>query len=74
MAIHDMPAATSTEVDSERGAGPATQDPMAFQKGDLERLGRQRPETFKTAFSEITFCTSMLVSMLMSVSSLMHAA
>lgn len=65
MTLHDKP--TSPE-DSERDAVPATQDPMTLQKADLERLGRQRPETFKTAFSEIMFCTSMLVSMLMSVS------
>lgn len=65
MTLHEMP--TSPE-DSERDAPRTAQDPTTFQKVDLERLGRQRPETFKTALSEITFCTSMLVSMLMSVS------
>lgn len=67
MTLHDMP---SSPEDSERDAPPAAQDPTTFQKVDLERLGRQRPETFKTALSEIMFCTSMLVSMLMSVSSI----
>lgn len=43
-------------------------DPSTLQAPDLERLGRQRPEIFPTAISEITFCMSMLVSMLMSVS------
>lgn len=66
MALHEMP--TSPEPDTERNVSPTAQDPATFQKADLERLGRQRPETFKTAISEIAFCTSMLVSMLMSVS------
>lgn len=68
MSPHDM--STSPESDTERNVPPTPtpQDPATFQKADLERLGRQRPETFKTAISEIAFCTSMLVSMLMSVS------
>lgn len=66
MTLHDM--STSPESDTERNVSPTAQDPATFGKVDLERLGRQRPETFKTAISEIAFCTSMLVSMLMSVS------
>lgn len=66
MTLHDM--STSPESDTERYVPPTAHDPATFGKVDLERLGRQRPETFKTAISEIAFCTSMLVSMLMSVS------
>ncbi|KAH8902995.1 MFS general substrate transporter [Coniochaeta sp. PMI_546] len=32
---------------------------------DLEKLGRQRPEVFVSAFAEICFCFSLLASMLM---------
>lgn len=66
MTLHEMP--TSPEPDTERSVPPTAQDPATFNKVDLERLGRQRPETFKNGISEIAFCTSMLVSMLMSVS------
>lgn len=59
---------TSPEPDTERNVPPMAQDPATLDKADLERLGRQRPETFKNAISEIAFCSSMLVSMLMSVS------
>lgn len=47
---------------------PRQGDEAAIRKSELERLGRQRPEAFPTAISEILFCTSMLASMLMSVS------
>lgn len=65
MSLHDM--STSPEPDSEHNVPPTIRDPATFQKADLERLGRQRPDEFKTAVSEIFFCSSMLVSMLMSV-------
>ncbi|KAK2614702.1 hypothetical protein N8I77_001507 [Diaporthe amygdali] len=64
MSLHDM--STSPEPDSEHNVPPTIRDPATFQKADLERLGRQRPDEFKTAVSEIFFCSSMLVSMLMS--------
>ncbi|POS77951.1 membrane transporter [Diaporthe helianthi] len=63
LTIHDI---STSPGDSERHVAPTTQDSTTFQKVDLERLGRQRPENFKTAFAEIMFCSSMLVSMLMS--------
>lgn len=66
MNLHEM--STSPESDTERNAHPTAQDPATFQKADLERLGRQRPEAFPNAISEIAFCSSMLLSMLMSVS------
>ncbi|KAL1870178.1 hypothetical protein Daus18300_005242 [Diaporthe australafricana] len=66
MGLHDMSTSPESDSDLERHVPPTTQDPTTFQKADLERLGRQRPETFKTSFSEIVFCASMLVSMLMS--------
>jgi hypothetical protein len=34
---------------------------------DIERLGRQRPDAFPTAFAEIGFCFSLLASMFMAV-------
>lgn len=48
---------------------PPGQDDAAAtpQKLDLERLGRQRPDVFKSTLSEIFFAASMLVSMLMAV-------
>jgi hypothetical protein len=37
---------------------------------DVEKLGRQRPEVFASAWSEAAFATSLLLSLTMSVSSL----
>lgn len=42
-----------------------TQDAPDIEIVDLERLGRQRPAIFPSAISEILFCSSLLVSMLM---------
>jgi hypothetical protein len=42
--------------------------PCTLSKTDIERLGRQRPEAFRTAFAEIGFCFSLLSSMFMAVS------
>lgn len=47
---------------------PGQDASFIFQKPDLERLGRQRPDVFKTTLSEVFFSASMLVSMLMAVS------
>lgn len=38
----------------------------------IERLGRQRPTKFKTLWTEIGFCSSLLASMVMAVSSIPH--
>ncbi|ROV95272.1 hypothetical protein VPNG_08971 [Cytospora leucostoma] len=54
------------EAELETGSPATPQDPSTLQRLDLERLGRQRPEIFKTAISELCFCAAMLVSMLMS--------
>ena len=35
---------------------------------EIERLGRQRPDNFKTAWAEVGFCFSLLASMFMAVS------
>ena len=35
----------------------------------IERLGRQRPDKFTTLWTEVGFCSSLLASMLMAVSS-----
>ena len=36
-------------------------------QSEIERLGRQRPEIFKTAWAEFGFCFSLLASMLVAV-------
>ena len=50
---------------------------MALDDGDvegesmqarIERLGRERPAKFKTAWTEIGFCFSLLASIVMAVS------
>ncbi|ROV98012.1 hypothetical protein VMCG_07007 [Cytospora schulzeri] len=61
---HNASNPQESDLDSTFQATPL--DPSTLQTSDLERLGRQRPETFPTAISEIFFCMSMLVSMLMS--------
>lgn len=38
-----------------------------LSEADIERLGRQRPNAFPTAFTEIGFCFSLLASMFMAV-------
>lgn len=37
-------------------------------QAEIEKLGRQRPEVFKTIWQELGFCFCLLASMLMSVS------
>lgn len=54
------------DADLDLSPPPTPLDHSNLETLDLERLGRQRPETFPTAISEILFCSSMLVSMLMS--------
>ena len=52
---------------------PSTQDqieklkPHLLSQSEIERLGRQRPEIFKTAWAEFGFCFSLLASMLVAV-------
>lgn len=44
-------------------------DYEAQPKGiDVEALGRQRPAAFKSIWSELGFCFSLVISMLMAVS------
>lgn len=45
-------------------------DGLVFQKTELERLGRQRPDVFSTPISEVLFCSSILLTMMMSVSTI----
>ena len=62
----------STRMDLERSS-PFTKDSESglstgtLSKADIERLGRQRPDAFRTAFAEIGFCFSLLASMFMAV-------
>ena len=54
--------------------GPLTEDAelglsaCTLSEADIERLGRQRPDAFRTSFAEIGFCFSLLASMFMAVS------
>ena len=47
--------------------GVSSQDEL-----DLEVLGRQRPAVFSSTLQEVLFCNSLLVSMLMAVSFVLH--
>jgi len=47
--------------------GVSSQDEL-----DLEVLGRQRPAVFSSTLQEVLFCSSLLVSMLMAVSFVLH--
>ena len=40
-------------------------------EADIERLGRQRPDAFRTLYAEVAFCFSLLASMFMAVSGLL---
>jgi hypothetical protein len=44
----------------------------ALKTIDLEKLGRQRPETFASAWREVAFASSLLVSLTMAVSASEH--
>lgn len=52
--------------DTELGLSAGT-----LSKADIERLGRQRPDAFRTSFAEIGFCFSLLASMFMAVNALL---
>lgn len=54
----------SLSKDVELGLSVGTLSPA-----DIERLGRERPAAFHTAFAEIGFCFSLLASMFMAVCS-----
>jgi hypothetical protein len=41
-----------------------------LSEAEIERLGRQRPDAFRTPVAEIGFCFSLLASMFMAVSAL----
>ena len=60
----------SSGTDIECAEVTARQDapPSDIQLAELEKLGRQRPAVFSSAISEILFCSSLLISMLMAVS------
>lgn len=49
--------------DTELGLSAGT-----LSEADIEKLGRQRPDAFRTSFAEIGFCFSLLASMFMAVS------
>lgn len=53
--------------------GDAPFDPSALDI-DLEKLGRQRPECLPSAFREVAFCSSILISMVMAVSHLLASS
>jgi len=62
--VQDAEAASPSGLES---SGVSTHD-FLFSEEELERLGRQRPEAFKSTVQEILFCSSLLMSMLMAVS------
>ena len=53
-------AQSSTDV---RRSSPKS----ALAPEELDKLGRQRPEAFGTAFAELAFCFALLASMFMAV-------
>ncbi|KAI0472207.1 major facilitator superfamily domain-containing protein [Xylariaceae sp. FL0804] len=59
------PASNEPHLPLERGPG-ADEATNAPDKADVERLGRQRPHVFPTAFAEVTFVFAVLMSMVMS--------
>ncbi|KAB5511645.1 major facilitator superfamily domain-containing protein [Coniochaeta sp. 2T2.1] len=52
-------------LSKESGVGSDEEQQTPLAQFDLDKLGRQRPEVFKSALSEIFFCFSLLASMLM---------
>lgn len=59
---------TNLDPESTNDHAPKTIATARELSGDeLEKLGRQRPEAFRTAFAEIAFCFSLLASMFMAV-------
>src|ERR1700761_2656432 len=58
----DYPLSKDTELGLSAGT---------LSKADIERLGRQRPDAFRTSFAEIGFCFSLLASMFMAVSDIL---
>lgn len=46
------------------------QDAVVSVPPDLEKLGRQRPECFKSLGSELAFCFSIVMSQILAVSNL----
>ena len=66
-----MPSITSAGV-PEPHSTPAIEltdrfDSVENLQLQVEKLGRQRPEVFKTVWHELGFCFSLLASMLMAV-------
>lgn len=45
---------------------------QVYSVSEVERLGRQRPAAFSSAFAELGFCFSIYVSVLMAVSEASH--
>lgn len=62
-----MDAMDTTPVTS-RPNQPEERKRHLLTESEIERLGRQRPEIFKTAWAEFGFCFSLLASMLVAVS------
>ena len=58
------------------GTGPETPGSPVAQVDtfDLDQLGRKRPDVFPNTAYEFMFCASLLVSMLMAVSPVVHCA
>lgn len=63
-----MDRSTRTGASPEQAAARAEEGRrLPSTNFDLEKLGRQRPEAFASALSEILFCFSLLGSMFMAV-------
>lgn len=68
MAIHvDMEKGGTGHQEETRSSESSSFDVMDVK--EIERLGRIRPEFFKTRWSEIAFVTSICMSQIMTVSS-----
>lgn len=56
-----------TVEDAKTNPSAAIEDSIP-SAAEIQRLGRQRPDTFRTALAEVAFCFSLLASMFMAVS------
>lgn len=63
-----MPPEMTVKAQSETSNSPSQTRPTNIPtQSELERMGRQRPDIFKTWWAEIGFCFSILGSMLLAV-------
>lgn len=66
-----IPYGPTNQLDSKphllenQGQKPDVEEP---EKSRIERLGRQRPEVFRSIWAELGFCYSILASQFMTVS------